>query len=601
MPISASLDSDIYPIGETLILSGKISNPVEKSEFYTDSIILNIVDVNGDSLSIVGHDADETKTNRGVGVVNVDETFTILPDPSGHFTFNLSITRAQFESGDYVIHLNYGTLAYSIPFSVTDPVDISELTLTLEKEVYGLGEIVNLSGLIPPTGEPAISISLTKPDGSIHRSGTNIDNQSFSWSWVAPISEKTSTNVSERSSNLNSNLGLYKINVYASGYEKDIFFKVSLDPENDVISKDPLFVTAEKSMYIVGEKLKIVGSTLPHSSDGHGLIVPQRVILNVQDMTFPYDVIFESAVYSKQNGYFETTFDLPATVFTSGEYKINAMYGSLSEQSTFSVVNDFTFGLDADVSLTVSTDKSQYFPGDIVTVTGKPNKLIYLDKFDVSIIQKSDTEVTCGSFICGVHQGPIISILPSPSGSFEHSFVIGDSDSSLGLYEITVDADFETKSLQFSVVPPPKLDTVIEKETRISEKNLSILTEEKLFQDTSIAPRVLSGSLITPLRDDQSNVNLKVSTEFGLCIIGSDENCLVHDSTRSQGQIYETVIIDDMSFNVRYSGPDVRLEKFSILPTSSDDFLPDSNWNIDVIKDEQISRLYYKVTYKTLE
>ena len=43
------------------------------------------------------------------------------------------------------------------------------------------------------------------------------------------------------------------------------------------------------------------------------------------------------------------------------------------------------------------------------------------------------------------------------------------------------------------------------------------------------------------------------------------------------------------------------LERFSISPVASDDFLPDTNWNVEVIKDDEISRFYYKLTYKTLE
>jgi len=107
--------------------------------------------------------------------------------------------------------------------------------------------------------------------------------------------------------------------------------------------------------------------------------------------------------------------------------------------------------------------------------------------------------------------------------------------------------------------------------------------------------------LITPSRDDQSDVNLKISTISGTCIIGPDADCLVKESTRKQGQIYDIVEIDGISLKVRYSGPDVRLEKFSILPESSDTFLPDANWNVEVIKDDQVSRFYYKVTYKTVE
>ncbi|MFB5626454.1 MAG: hypothetical protein ACE5RQ_06760, partial [Nitrosopumilus sp.] len=240
---------------------------------------------------------------------------------------------------------------------------------------------------------------------------------------------------------------------------------------------------------------------------------------------------------------------------------------------------------------------------DVVVVSGKPNKLIYLEAYDVSIIKKAETEITCGSFICGTNTGPVTSIRPSPSGSFTHQYVIPDKVSSIGKYEVTVDADFETKSIQFNVIEKPiilKSNTVIEKENRIPEKLISITTEEKTSEDAQIAPRVISGSLITPSRGDEPNVNIKVSTETGVCIIGPDVDCLVKESTRKQGQIYDVVDVDGISLNVRYSGPDVRLEKFSILPASIE-FLPDTNWNVEVIKDDQVSRFYYKVTYKTLE
>jgi len=57
-----------------------------------------------------------------------------------------------------------------------------------------------------------------------------------------------------------------------------------------------------------------------------------------------------------------------------------------------------------------------------------------------------------------------------------------------------------------------------------------------------------------------------------------------------------------VSLNVRYSGSDSRLEKFSILPESLDVFLPDANWNVEIVKDDdQVSRFYYKITYKSIE
>jgi hypothetical protein len=143
--------------------------------------------------------------------------------------------------------------------------------------------------------------------------------------------------------------------------------------------------------------------------------------------------------------------------------------------------------------------------------------------------------------------------------------------------------------------------TIIEKTNRISDSLVSINTLEKIIENESVKPRVLSGSMITIDKDSQSDVNLQVMSESGICIIGPDVGCLVSESTRKPGQIFDVVQVDGLNLNVRYSGPDVRLEKFSILPTSSDEFLPNANWNVEVIKTDEISRLYYKITYKTLE
>jgi len=468
-----------------------------------------------------------------------------------------------------------------------------------------LGETVYLTGVIPPTGANNVDIILTKSDGSIIHTGAIVDNQHFSWSWTTPVSEKYQTiKTFDRIDATGSNFGIYKIRVAADNESVNLFFKVSADPENDSLSVVPISVSTDKSLYKAGDKLKIAGNVIKREQGDEGLVVPERVHITVVDGSFPFRQIHESSVYPNQGGEFSAVFELPVTIFAQGPYTVKALYTSTRAEVTFNVANDIVLGLDEDLTLLVSTDKSEYYPGDTVIISGIPNKPIYVDKFEVSVIHESYTEVTCGSFICGVHVGPVNSIRPSSAGSFTHEFTISDSVSAIGSYEVTVDADFVVKYIQFTVIEKPealKLSIVIEKVNRIPEKIISIFTEEKIIDDASIAPRVLSGSLITPSRADESNVNLKISTESGTCIIGPDADCLVKESTRKQGQIYDVVEVDGISLNVRYSGPDVRLEKFSILPESSTAFLPDANWNVEVIKDNQVSRFYYKVTYKTLE
>jgi hypothetical protein len=597
-PLTVKMDEGVYEFGDTMTISGFVLDPYSNTSYTTGAgVKISISHEDGSPLEI-------TSLSKNNNVV-VDYDFSAIPETSGRYSVQVDVTKNIFTAGNYVVKSEYQSLTATSLFSITDSLDLTDgAMISLDNEVYGLGDVVKLTGIVPPTGDNSVDISITMPDGSISKSGALVDNQRFTWSWITPISEKTqSSKIDEGRDVIKSNFGVYKIKVATASESVDLFFKVSADPENDSLSTTPLFVSTEKSLYKAGEKLKVIGNVIERQRGDEGLNVPERVQLQVLDGNFPFKQIHESSVYPTQGGDFSSLFELPATVFDEGLYTVKASYSNVSAKSEFSVTNDFVFGLDDDLTLLVTSDKSEYHPGDVVVISGKPNKLIYLEAFEVSVIQKSETEITCGSFICGTNAGPVVSIRPSPSGSFSHQFIIPDKISSIGPYEVTVDADFEKKSIQFNVVEKPLIEkstTVIEKENRIPEKIISITTEEKIPDDVTIAPRVISGSLITPSRGDESNVNLKVSTPTGVCIIGPDAGCLVKESTRKQGQIYDVVDVDGISLNVRYSGPDVRLEKFSILPASVE-FLPDTNWNVEVIKEEQVSRFYYKVTYKTLE
>jgi hypothetical protein len=195
--------------------------------------------------------------------------------------------------------------------------------------------------------------------------------------------------------------------------------------------------------------------------------------------------------------------------------------------------------------------------------------------------------------------------IPDKFGNFITNIQISPVLFLEGNYVVEAKYGPNIKSKLFSVVsetsPNTNLKTIIEKVNRIPDNLISIDTEEKMIDNQFVKPRVLSGSMIVVDKDSESDVNLRVVSESGICIIGSDVDCLVTESTRKPGKIFDVVQVDGLDLNVRYSGSDVRLEKFSILPTSSDDFLPDTNWNVEVIKGNEVSRLYYKVTYKTLQ
>jgi hypothetical protein len=604
--LSLSTDKMIYDLGDTMTIKGFIANPVSRSSFEASPVKISMSHKDGSPLNIVALPSG-AKTRQHDGLTIAYE-FTAIPDSSGRFSVQAGIVQTVFTEGTYTIKAEYQGLTKITTVGIVNPLKLLDGTfLVLDKQVYGLGETVHLTGLLPPTGDSSVVITIIKPDGNTINSGVVVDNQRFFWSWITPISEKPAVIKSEDRSLSTSNFGIYKMTVSTASSGKDIFFKVSSDPENDSLSLTPLYVSTEKSLYKAGEKLKVIGSVIAREHGSEGLVVPERVTISVLDGKFPYKQIHQAFVYPDQGGNFKSLFELPITIFHEGEYKVKALYSTKQSESTFSIANDFTFGSDDDLSLLLVTDKSEYYPGDTVTVTGKPNKLIYLEKFDVSVIKKTENEITCGSFYCGVHSGPITSIRPSPSGSFSYQIQLSDSESSFGSYEVTVDAGFEAKSLKFDVVQRPVVlkpetpTTIIEKVNGISDNEISVTVSQKTIKNKQFAPRVISGTLLVPLRDDQSNVNLRVTTESGICVIGSDDGCLVKESTRDSGKIYRVVQVDGLGLNVRYSGPDVRLEKFEILPQSSTAFLPNSNWHVDIIKDDQVSKFYSKITYKILD
>jgi hypothetical protein len=602
-PLTISTDKSVYGFSDKMTIGGFVDS-LSQSTSDTPVVTVSIKDKDGNPLTIVGGTGGGRLGTTG-SVVSYD--FTAVPDQSGRYYISTELNRSIFDEGQYLVTAKYLEHVKSVMFSVTDVLTTEDgASISLDKEVYGLGETVHLSGLIPPIGDASLSISLTKPDGSMINSGASVENQQFSWQWTTPMAEtqKAIKSGDDRSFST-TNLGIYKIQISNPSYRQDLFFKVSLDPANDSLSILPVDVYTEKPIYKAGETLNVLGSVVTRIQGNEGLVVPERVHLTITSEKLPTKPIHEASVYPDQGGNFQSFFELPITIFDEGQYKVKAVYQKKQTDYSFGVVNDFTYGLDEPLSLLISSDKSQYHPGDVVFVTGKPNKLIYLEKYDVSVFKKTGSEITCGSFTCGTHEGPLTTIRPSSNGSFSYQFPIPASVSSVGKYEVTVEADFETKTLLFDVVEPSQDEkpsqTIIEKVNSIPDDNISISAMQKEFDGVKAGPRVLLGSLIASPRGEESNVNLRVVSESGICVIGPEDNCLVQDSTRKPGDIYDIVNADGVSLKVRYSGPDARVEKFSILPESTTAMLSDSIWDIQVVKDDQISRFYYKINYSPLE
>jgi hypothetical protein len=189
---------------------------------------------------------------------------------------------------------------------------------------------------------------------------------------------------------------------------------------------------------------------------------------------------------------------------------------------------------------------------------------------------------------------------------YSHDYLI-PSNAVLGTYVIKVDAEFGTFTKTFKLVerkapePIKVFSTKIsEKFNRLTESEIDITLAEKTVDGQAVAPWSLQGSLVTS-RGAESQVNVKITADDGQCIIGPDAECLVSKATKTSAAAYKTVKVAGIDYNVEYSGPLAILEKFSIVPVSDEDVIPDSTWSVQIVKDDQPSKFYYEIVYKPIQ
>ena len=610
-------DRNLYSIGDNILISGYINEQIHSSQFYTHQVDLFLSKEGGEGIRKI----DNLKPQRKSDPLREVPVFSSAsPDAAGRWQVRDTISRTAYEPGIWNVRATYadGKFFSNTQFEIVDPLDIGDdkFRLSLDKQVYGLNEYVYLSGIVAlDLPISFVDITITEPGGKTRVGGALVEENRFEWKWLTPLSEKTQQikDADDRSQSALSNFGIYKMNVRAQGGSQDLFFKVSEFPEleqDTPLVVAPLTITTDKTIIKPGqnEQLAVSGQVLPREQGKEGLQVPERVQIQIKTTTFPEKVIRESFVYPDQGGNYRSVFMLPANIFLEGNYKVTGKYLNHRAETNFDVQSNVVFGGEPGrAKILLALDKETYAPGDKVIVSGKLSKLVFVDVYRISFVQRYDNAISCEqySFQCGVHKFPPIEVRPEQDGTFEYEFTIPDNENMLGTYDIIVDVGFEIESKKLDVVPKSEASPThelvgkqTEKFNRIPDSSIQMFTVEKITESgDTLAPRILQGSLLIPGRGHEASVNLKVTSESGLCIIGQEFECLISDSTRAPGQIYEMVLIDDVSYKVRYSGPDVRLEKFTILPEDSDAVIPDSFWNVDITKDSQATRFYYKVTY----
>ena len=626
-PLGLQMDKPQYVLGTAFTASGKVLDYDHKDP-RLNNVSFTIFDPTGKPIMNTAASSGFTAGKETSKLI-----FTAIPDVIGNYQISAILTPIQFDLGKYTITATYpvSKISESVEFEVVsaqseilpptetqEPLifeicsstrgDISEILKDLKQ--IGKGEIppsmesVNCDGTTNfKTGEKLVIRGKVIP-----KQITSLDQSSVKTSGQTQGGSSYSTNYAQAQFNYVQ---------LAIPYPQTLIIQSAMQTVPDAGEdyhggggSGAASTDDETYGQSVGTGQKDESGEDSNRNTGYnGQIVYKEIKKNLTEM--------DMKVYPDSEGNFYGVFDLRAGIFVDGIYKIKADYFGYKYEENFSVIdNSLKGGLAPEIS--IDFDKDEYIPGETVSISGKISNVYYYDPVSVIVETPDVSKINCfAQHSCGLGSEKKIRVSEGTEGAtFYMNYKIPSTDSSVGKYNVIADTHFGEIKKSFFVLsesdvvgqisPPsseitPKTSKIIEKFNRIADTEIPIILSEKSSEDSILVPRVIQGSLFTSARGEESDVNLRITTTAGQCIIGQGSDCLVSESTRKPGAIYSIVSIDDVNYKIRYSGDDVRLEKFSILPENSNSKIDIDDWNVEIIKDEQPTRFYYKVSYVALE
>ena len=627
-PLGLKMDKSEPILGTAITVYGKVMD-YQHNEInnFNNFVKFTIADSTGKTLM-----SEDRRTTSGyqyeATAPNAPLTFTAIPDTIGNFQISAILNPIQFDIGEYTINVIHpiSKTTESIGFKIITAQ--SELLPTIETQEplvfeicssirHDISEIIKDlkqigKGEIPPSMESVdcdgttdfvTGEKLVIRGKVVLKDLTYLDDSSVKTSGQTQSGSSYTTNYAQAQLN---------------------YIELSIPYPQTLIISSSYQTTDDSGEYHGGGGSGGGGVT---SGDGSSGIKDSREVKVNKNTGYDGQVVLKQVTknlsgmnvkaYPDAEGNFYAVFDLRAGIFIDGIYKLKANYYGYKHDQSFSI-NDTSLKGGLAPELILNIDKNEYVAGETVSISGKIENVFYYDLVSVKIEIPDASKINClVGQQCGF--GNYDKRLRVSEGSDGSTFFMNykiPSNSQIGKYTVTADTHFGQIEKSFFVIDESdvigsvsssssdssfKQLKIIEKFNRISNTEIPIILDEKSTEDSTLVPRVIQGSLFTSARGEESAVNLRITATNGQCVIGPDSNCLVSESTRKPGEIYSVVSIDDTNYNIRYSGNDVRLEKFSIIPEDSNSKIDIDSWNVEIIKDEQPTRFYYKVSYVALE
>ena len=207
----------------------------------------------------------------------------------------------------------------------------------------------------------------------------------------------------------------------------------------DVVESSPVVVTVstDKSSYVFGDTLIIQGTVSDKLYVEKPYFQTEPILITISGPNYFQTV----SLYPDYNLNYETTLNLFSVLgINEGTYDVIVSYGGTNTPIAFSVGPEIILDdVQSDSVLNVQTEKSEYLPGQSVSITGFTSNIVPFETVKFSIIDADDQLIDSGNLF------PV-------NGEFSTDIFLSTVNPSYGVYQILVEYSDQSTTTTFDVI-----------------------------------------------------------------------------------------------------------------------------------------------------
>ena len=378
--------------------------------------------------------------------------------------------------GTYDIVAKYDTAQTTTSFTLIQPPTLSApIVVTTDKQAYGLGDTVTISGRTNLIGVYDFQIEIVQS----YTSG--VVKQTFDIKTALNVSSDGTFTYTFQIPGTTDRFGSYQVIISEKSYKAQADFNVVQNPSLFVpTNAGPLSITTDQSSYAIGDSFSISGNIASNqittatslvitvlNGNGTALISKANADPNLSGGigTGVVDAPLTFYAYPDSNGNYKIQETLYRNVFGPGTYSLKATYNKLTTSTTFSVYDP----LAGNQAVVASTDKQVYGIGETVHLTGKLSSFVDPSSYTITLtlpdgsLITNPLTITNGFFSWDwtvpnspTNSGTLATIINSGR---QNVVTINNYPNTFGIYKITISSNHAKTDLFFGVSKNPQSET----------------------------------------------------------------------------------------------------------------------------------------------